>query len=109
MAGSDKALVWVANDFSEGKGTVDKFAIKFSTVDLMNSFKENFNKARDFNKYLKAGEESKLVMAPVIVEKKEEPKPEEKKTEAPKEAAKEPAKETTKEAEKEKKVEETKK
>ena len=35
MAGSDKSLVWVANDFSEGKGTVDKFAIKFTTVDCM--------------------------------------------------------------------------
>ena len=66
---------------------------------VMNSFKENFNKAREFNKHLKAGEESKLVMAPVIVEKKEEPKPEEKKVEPVKE----------KEKEKEKKVDETKK
>ena len=33
MAGSDKALVWVANDFSDGKGAADKLAIKFSTVD----------------------------------------------------------------------------
>lgn len=33
MAGSDKALVWVANDFSEGKGIADKFAAKFATVE----------------------------------------------------------------------------
>ena len=74
----------------------------------MNSFKENFNKAREFNKHLKAGEESKLVMAPVIVEKKEEPKPEEKKPEEkkPEEKKAEPA---PKEAPKETKTEEAKK
>ena len=49
----------------------------------MNTFKDHFNKARDFNHYLKAGDESKLVMAPVIVDKKEEEQP--KKVEAKKE------------------------
>jgi len=33
MAGSDKSVMWVANDFSEGKGAQDKFALKFATVD----------------------------------------------------------------------------
>ena len=33
MAGSDKALVWIANDFSEGKGSVDKLAARFSTLE----------------------------------------------------------------------------
>ena len=33
MAGSDKALVWVANDFSEGKSVADKFALKMSTIE----------------------------------------------------------------------------
>ena len=49
---------------------------------MANEFKEHFNKARQFNIYLKAGDESKLVMAPVIVEeKKEESKKEEEKKE----------------------------
>ena len=73
----------------------------------MNSFKENFNKAREFNKHLKAGEESKLVMAPVIIEKREEPKTEEKKSETS--APKEPAKEAPKENTEAKKPEEQKK
>lgn len=65
----------------------------------MNTFKENFNKARDFNRFLKAGDASKLVMAPVIVEKKEEvteKKEEPKKEEKPKEAAPEAKKEEVK-------------
>lgn len=33
MAGSDKSVMWVANDFSEGKGAQDKLAIKFTTPD----------------------------------------------------------------------------
>ena len=89
MAGSDKALMWVAHDFSEEKGAEDKLAVKFKTTEcnidvqiVANEFKEHFNKARQFNIYLKAGDESKLVMAPVIVEeKKEESKKEEEKKE----------------------------
>ena len=50
---------------------------------VLSTFKENFNKAKEFNKYLKLGDKSKLVMAPVIVEKKEE-------TTAPKEGEKKP-------------------
>ena len=82
---------------------------------MLNTFKENFNKAKEFNKHLKAGEESKLVMAPVIIEKREEPKPAvtEAKKEPAKEATKEPAKEAkkepVKEAEKDIKKEESKK
>ena len=53
---------------------------------MLNSFKENFNQARDFNKYLKLRDESKLVMAPIIVEKAVE----EKKEEPAKEAEKKP-------------------
>ena len=94
MTGSDKAVIWVANDFSEGKGTQEKFAVKVTTIDrkcywniriVLNSFKENFNKAREFNRLLKE-DPSKLVMAPILVEKKEEPVPvkEEKKVEAEK-------------------------
>lgn len=33
MAGSDKALVWVAHDFSEEKGTNETLAAKFATVE----------------------------------------------------------------------------
>lgn len=63
---------------------------------VANNFKENFNKAREFNKYLKEGDESKLVMAPVIVEEKKETKAEEKKEEK-KEDKKEDKKEEKKE------------
>lgn len=108
MAGQEKANLWVASDFSEGKAMQEKFAIRFTTVELLNNFKENFNKAREFNKYLKAGETSKLVMAPVIIEKKEEPKPETKKEESTKETPKETKKEATKEPEKEPKKEDKK-
>ena len=56
----------------------------------MNAFKDAFNKAREFNHHLKAKDESKLVMAPVIVEQKEEPakKDEAKKDEAKKDEVK---------------------
>ena len=33
MAGNDKALMWVANDFSEGKAANEKLSAKFSTLD----------------------------------------------------------------------------
>jgi len=33
MTGSDKALVWIANDFSDGKSSVDKLAAKFTTTE----------------------------------------------------------------------------
>lgn len=33
MAGSDKALMWVANDCSEGKAAEEKLAVRFQTVD----------------------------------------------------------------------------
>ena len=33
MAGSDKALMWVAHDFSEEKGAEDKLAVKFKTTE----------------------------------------------------------------------------
>ena len=33
MTGSDKAVIWVANDFSEGKGMQEKFAVKVTTID----------------------------------------------------------------------------
>ena len=55
---------------------------------MLNIFKENFNKAKEFNVLLKKGEVSKLVMAPVIIEKKEEKKEEAKKEEVKKEAPK---------------------
>lgn len=53
---------------------------------MLNTFKTNFNKAREFNAFLKKGETSKLVMAPVIVEKKEETPAPEKKVEKKPEA-----------------------
>lgn len=33
MTGTDKAVVWIANDFSEGKSSVDKLAARFSTIE----------------------------------------------------------------------------
>ena len=37
MAGQEKANLWVANDFSEGKSIQEKFAVRFTTVECMNS------------------------------------------------------------------------
>ena len=37
MAGSDKALMWVASDYSEGKAADEKLAARFQTVDCKNN------------------------------------------------------------------------
>eukprot|EP00826_Nyctotherus_ovalis_P029642 TRINITY_DN2349_c0_g1_i13.p2 TRINITY_DN2349_c0_g1~~TRINITY_DN2349_c0_g1_i13.p2 ORF type:complete len:169 (-),score=61.26 TRINITY_DN2349_c0_g1_i13:53-559(-) len=52
MAGSDKAVMWIANDYSEEQGTNEKLAVKFTTAELANEFKGAFNSARDFNSCL---------------------------------------------------------
>ena len=43
-AGSEKCLVWTAQDYSEDEAVVEQFALKFGTPELAKAFKENFDK-----------------------------------------------------------------
>ncbi|XP_076281902.1 E3 SUMO-protein ligase RanBP2 [Lasioglossum baleicum] len=45
-ANNEKAWFWVAHDFADGELKVEKFCIRFKTVDEGLSFKENFDKAK---------------------------------------------------------------
>ena len=65
-AGSDKAWLWMAHDFSEGEPTRHKFALRFGTPEKSQEFKKAFEDAKHFNHCLRTGEEA--VPAPVIQE-----------------------------------------
>ena len=74
MQNNEKALVWIANDYSEGSAYNETFSIKFTSEMLAKEFKEAFSNAKLFNRYLKKGEKEKLVFVPAIqkVEEKNE-------------------------------------
>ena len=65
MANSDKAFMWVCQDFSDGEGVLDKLAIRFNKVEAATEFKEKFEAAQTFNVDAKAGKED-LVYADTI-------------------------------------------
>ena len=65
MPNAEKAYVWFVQDFSEGEGQLEKFAIRLRTAEDAESFKTNFEAARLFNKKAKAGDED-LVWAEAI-------------------------------------------
>lgn len=65
MASNDKAYVWFVQDFSEGEAQVEKFAIRFRTVEEANDFKGKFEAAQLFNSKAKAGDED-LVWADTV-------------------------------------------
>uniref|UniRef100_S4RRU4 RAN binding protein 2 n=1 Tax=Petromyzon marinus TaxID=7757 RepID=S4RRU4_PETMA len=46
MKGSDRAWVWVANDFSEGEPKVEQLAVKFKTPDVGVEFKAKFEECQ---------------------------------------------------------------
>lgn len=48
-ADSEKILCWSAQDWSEGQLEVERFALKFGTVELAQSFKEAFSEAKTQN------------------------------------------------------------
>jgi len=77
--GSDKSFFFIANDFSDEAGVVEKFVLKFGNADHAKSFLKAFTDARDFNIALKAGKD--LKWAPVMTEEEKSKKEEENKTE----------------------------
>lgn len=67
-AGSDKAWLWMAHDYSEGEVKREKFAMRFGNPEKTQEFKKAFDDAKKFNNCLKTGEPA--VPAPVIEEAK---------------------------------------
>ena len=67
-AGSDKAWLWMAHDFSEEYPVREKFALRFATPEKSTEFKNAFDQAKAFNLGLKRGEIG--VYAPVVEETK---------------------------------------
>lgn len=46
LAGSDKAWIWMANDFSDGDAKLEQLAAKFKTAELAEEFKEKFEECQ---------------------------------------------------------------
>ncbi|XP_071357081.1 E3 SUMO-protein ligase RanBP2 isoform X2 [Trachinotus anak] len=46
LAGSDKAWIWMANDFSDGDAKLEQLAAKFKTSELAEEFKEKFEECQ---------------------------------------------------------------
>ncbi|KAM9343217.1 E3 SUMO-protein ligase RanBP2 isoform 2-T2 [Pholidichthys leucotaenia] len=46
LAGSDKAWMWMANDFSDGDAKLEKLAAKFKNPELAREFKEKFEECQ---------------------------------------------------------------
>ncbi|KAA0716189.1 E3 SUMO-protein ligase [Triplophysa tibetana] len=47
MKGSDKAWIWSAFDFAEGKGSVEQLAVRFKLQETATAFKNIFEEAKD--------------------------------------------------------------
>lgn len=67
-AGSDKAWLWMAHDFSEAEATREKFALRFATPEKSLEFKKAFDEAKTFNHCIRTGAPAEP--APVIEEAK---------------------------------------
>ncbi|XP_004555650.3 E3 SUMO-protein ligase RanBP2 isoform X3 [Maylandia zebra] len=46
LAGSDKAWIWLANDFSDGDAKLEQLAAKFKSPELAQEFKEKFEECQ---------------------------------------------------------------
>ncbi|XP_030614512.1 E3 SUMO-protein ligase RanBP2 [Archocentrus centrarchus] len=46
LAGSDKAWIWMANDFSDGDAKLEQLAAKFKSPELAQEFKEKFEECQ---------------------------------------------------------------
>lgn len=46
LAGSDKAWIWMANDFSDGDAKLEQLAAKFKSPELAEEFKEKFEECQ---------------------------------------------------------------
>nr|XP_023673326.1 E3 SUMO-protein ligase RanBP2 [Paramormyrops kingsleyae] len=58
MKGAEKAWVWSAFDFAEGKGNIEQLAVRFKLQEVANSFKDAFEKAKD-------AQENKVLVSPI--------------------------------------------
>ena len=65
MPNAEKAYVWFVQDFAEGEGQMEKFAIRLRTPEDAESFKSKFEAAQVFNTKAKAGDED-LVWADTV-------------------------------------------
>ena len=70
-AGSDKAWLWMAHDFSEGEQKREKFAIRFGSPELALAFKTAVEAGKGYNHAIRTGGEA--VLAPVIQEAPSDP------------------------------------
>ena len=73
MGNNEKAVMWVANDFSDGEPVLDKLAARFQNVEAVAEFRKAFEAAQKFNEDAKAGKED-LVFADEVedIDEKEE-------------------------------------
>ena len=69
-AGSDKAWLWMAHDYSDGEMKRSKFALRFGTPEITQEFKKAFEDATVYNHCIRTGAEA--TPAPVIEEAKSE-------------------------------------
>ena len=65
MPNAEKAFVWFVQDFSEGEGAMEKFAIRVRTTEAADEFKSKFEAGQLFNKKAKNGDED-LVWADTV-------------------------------------------
>ena len=73
MANSEKAFMWVCNDFSdEASGALEKLAARFQNAEIANEFKAAFEAAQKFNQDAKEGKsDEELVFAPEVEDQEE--------------------------------------
>lgn len=65
-AGSDKAFVWMTHDFSEGESVRTRFALRLTSPEEANRFKDAFNEAKTYNHNIRNGIEA--TPAPILAE-----------------------------------------
>ena len=65
MAISDKAYMWVCNDFSDGEAALEKLAARFKSAEAAEEFKKIFEASQVFNKDAKDGK-ADLVWAETV-------------------------------------------
>jgi hypothetical protein len=65
-AGSDKAWVWMTHDFSEGESTRTRFAMRLTTPEEAQRYKDAFNEAKTYNHNIRQGVEA--TPAPILAE-----------------------------------------
>jgi Ran-binding protein 1 len=67
-AGSDKAWLWMAHDYSEGEAQRHKFALRLSTPEKSQEFKKAFEDAKKYNHCIRNGLDA--TPAPVVEDTK---------------------------------------